>query len=201
MITTYSSLPNKLASAVSGIDYAYRDAGQGAVPLVRRQHFRGNLDNWDSALIDALASTRRIVAFDNAGSQERERIMKRTDRSSRVAAQQQHPSDTGILHHAPQEIARFGEAAKLAGDDMRHGDEPGALQPRAGGHHVGIRRTRRRIHEHRRAWLQQLAQPGAGEFVARRQFDRACADQVGDPLLLASGRGVHQPESRLREMT
>ena len=28
---------------------------------------RGNLDNWDPALIDALASTRRVIAFDNAG--------------------------------------------------------------------------------------------------------------------------------------
>jgi pimeloyl-ACP methyl ester carboxylesterase len=31
------------------------------------QHFRGNLDNWDPALIDALASDRRIVTFDNTG--------------------------------------------------------------------------------------------------------------------------------------
>ena len=66
-MTTYSSLPNKLASAVNGIDYAYRDAGEGPVPLVLLQHFRGNLDNWGPALIDALASTRRVVAFDNAG--------------------------------------------------------------------------------------------------------------------------------------
>jgi enoyl-CoA hydratase/carnithine racemase len=66
-MTTYSSLPNKLASAVNGIDYAYRDAGEGPVPLVLLQHFRGNLDNWDPALINALASTRRVVAFDNAG--------------------------------------------------------------------------------------------------------------------------------------
>ena len=28
-MSTYSSLPNKLASAVNGIDYAYRDAGEG----------------------------------------------------------------------------------------------------------------------------------------------------------------------------
>ena len=66
-MATYSSLPNKLASAVNGIDYAYRDAGEGPAPLVLLQHFRGNLDNWDPALIDALASTRRVVAFDNAG--------------------------------------------------------------------------------------------------------------------------------------
>jgi pimeloyl-ACP methyl ester carboxylesterase len=31
------------------------------------QHFRGNLDNWDPALVDALARDRRVVTFDNAG--------------------------------------------------------------------------------------------------------------------------------------
>ena len=66
-MATYSSLPNKLVNAVNGIDYAYRDAGEGPVPLVLLQHFRANLDNWDPALVDALASTRRVVAFDNAG--------------------------------------------------------------------------------------------------------------------------------------
>ena len=39
----------------------------GRVPLVLLQHFRGNLDNWDPALIDALAADRRVVTFDNAG--------------------------------------------------------------------------------------------------------------------------------------
>jgi len=63
----YSELPNKLVSAANGIDYAYRDTGDGAVPLVLLQHFRGNLDNWDPALIDALAATRRVVTFDNVG--------------------------------------------------------------------------------------------------------------------------------------
>jgi pimeloyl-ACP methyl ester carboxylesterase len=66
---SYSGLPNKLAKAANGIDYAYRDTGggEGGVPLVLLQHFRGNLDNWDPALIDALASTRRVITFDNAG--------------------------------------------------------------------------------------------------------------------------------------
>jgi len=64
---TYSSLPNKVVGAGNGIDYAYRDVGQSTVPLVLLQHFRGNLDNWDPALIDALASTRRVMTFDDAG--------------------------------------------------------------------------------------------------------------------------------------
>lgn len=38
-----------------------------APPLLCLQHFRGNLDNWDPALIDALAADRRVVAFDNVG--------------------------------------------------------------------------------------------------------------------------------------
>jgi pimeloyl-ACP methyl ester carboxylesterase len=65
----YSGLPNKLARAANGIDYTYRDTrpGVSGVPLVLFQHFRGNLDNWDPALIDALASARRVITFDNAG--------------------------------------------------------------------------------------------------------------------------------------
>jgi pimeloyl-ACP methyl ester carboxylesterase len=65
----YSSLPNERVSAANGVGYAYRDTGggEGAVPLVLLQHFRGNLDNWDPALIDALATARRVVTFDNAG--------------------------------------------------------------------------------------------------------------------------------------
>jgi pimeloyl-ACP methyl ester carboxylesterase len=54
-------------AAENGVDYAYRDLGAGDVPLLLLQHFRGNLDNWDPALIEALASERRVVAFDNAG--------------------------------------------------------------------------------------------------------------------------------------
>jgi pimeloyl-ACP methyl ester carboxylesterase len=64
----YSELRNELVSAANGVDYAYRDTGgEAGVPLVLLQHFRGNLDNWDPALIDALASVRRVVTFDNAG--------------------------------------------------------------------------------------------------------------------------------------
>jgi pimeloyl-ACP methyl ester carboxylesterase len=68
-MTSYSSLPNKQISAPNGVDYAYRDTGRGEgdAPLVLLQHFRGNLDSWDPALIDALALARRVITFDNAG--------------------------------------------------------------------------------------------------------------------------------------
>jgi pimeloyl-ACP methyl ester carboxylesterase len=69
MTKGYSELGNQLVSAANGVGFAYRDTGggEGAVPLVLLQHFRGNLDSWDPALIDALAQTRRVVTFDNAG--------------------------------------------------------------------------------------------------------------------------------------
>jgi pimeloyl-ACP methyl ester carboxylesterase len=57
----------KRVTAGTAIEYAYRDLGNGDVPLVLLQHFRGNLDNWDPALVDALAAERRVIAFDNVG--------------------------------------------------------------------------------------------------------------------------------------
>jgi len=63
----YVAAPNRVLRAVNGIDYAYREIGEGSPPLVLLQHFRGNLDNWDPALIDGLVSNRRVVTFDNMG--------------------------------------------------------------------------------------------------------------------------------------
>jgi pimeloyl-ACP methyl ester carboxylesterase len=65
--STYIDSVTEQIRADSGIEYAYRDVGDGDVPLVLLQHFRGNLDNWDPALIDALAADRRVVTFDNVG--------------------------------------------------------------------------------------------------------------------------------------
>ena len=78
MTTGYSGLRNLRVSGANGVSYAYRDTGgadtggadTGAadgVPLVLLQHFRGNLDDWDPALIDALGRDRRVVTFDNTG--------------------------------------------------------------------------------------------------------------------------------------
>jgi pimeloyl-ACP methyl ester carboxylesterase len=35
--------------------------------LVFLQHFRGNLDNWDPALVDAIAAEREVILVDNVG--------------------------------------------------------------------------------------------------------------------------------------
>ena len=65
--TAYIDALTQRVTAENGIEYAYRDVGDGDVPFVLLQHFRGNLDNWDPALIDALAADRRVVTFDNVG--------------------------------------------------------------------------------------------------------------------------------------
>jgi pimeloyl-ACP methyl ester carboxylesterase len=66
-VVTYADVSTQRVTAGNAIGYAYRDLGGGDVPLVLLQHFRGNLDNWDPALVDALAAERRVVAFDNVG--------------------------------------------------------------------------------------------------------------------------------------
>jgi pimeloyl-ACP methyl ester carboxylesterase len=67
LIGDYRAAPTRIVSAANGIDYACRETGQGTPTLAMLQHFRGNLDNWDPALVDALARGRRVVTFDNAG--------------------------------------------------------------------------------------------------------------------------------------
>ena len=67
-VAPYVDVETHVLGAVNGVDYAYRATGASdETPLVTLQHFRGNLDNWDPALIDALARARRVITFDNRG--------------------------------------------------------------------------------------------------------------------------------------
>ncbi|MCU1524916.1 MAG: alpha/beta hydrolase [Microbacteriaceae bacterium] len=53
----------------NGVSYAYRRLGRAGegVPLVFLQHFRGDIDNWDPALVDPIAAERDVILFDNVG--------------------------------------------------------------------------------------------------------------------------------------
>jgi pimeloyl-ACP methyl ester carboxylesterase len=67
--TVYTAItaPTRLVEA-RGIRFAYRRWGKpGTLPLVFNQHFNGNLDNWDPAVLDGLAAEREIIIFNNAG--------------------------------------------------------------------------------------------------------------------------------------
>jgi pimeloyl-ACP methyl ester carboxylesterase len=55
-----------------GIRFAYRRLGppigtSTGTPLVLLQHFSGNIDAWDPAVVNGLAADRPVIAFDNAG--------------------------------------------------------------------------------------------------------------------------------------
>jgi pimeloyl-ACP methyl ester carboxylesterase len=53
----------------AGIEFAYRRFGRATdKPVVMLQHYRGNLDNWDPALTDALAAKREVILVDYAGA-------------------------------------------------------------------------------------------------------------------------------------
>ena len=53
---------------VGGVWLACRRFGKpGATPVLMLQHFRGNLDNWDPALTDALADAREVILVDYPG--------------------------------------------------------------------------------------------------------------------------------------
>src|SRR3984885_325536 len=64
---TYANLPNLRVESEGDLGFAYRDTGGDGRPVILLQHFRGNLDNWDPALIDDLASARRVITFDTPG--------------------------------------------------------------------------------------------------------------------------------------
>jgi pimeloyl-ACP methyl ester carboxylesterase len=46
---------------------AVRNAESKAPPLLFLQHFRGNLDTWDPALVDRIAREREVILLDNRG--------------------------------------------------------------------------------------------------------------------------------------
>jgi len=55
---------------IDGATLVYRrfgNDGTDAPPLLCLQHFRGNLDNWDPALVDRLAEDREVILLDNRG--------------------------------------------------------------------------------------------------------------------------------------
>jgi pimeloyl-ACP methyl ester carboxylesterase len=66
-VPTHQTAETRFLDA-AGVRFAYRRFGAASsTPLVMLQHFRGNLDNWDPALSDALAGEREVVLVDYPG--------------------------------------------------------------------------------------------------------------------------------------
>ncbi|TKV58338.1 alpha/beta hydrolase [Nakamurella flava] len=63
----YADTPTRTVDA-GGISYAYRALGPtGEVPVVFLVHLAANLDNWDPAVIDAVARKRHVITVDTRG--------------------------------------------------------------------------------------------------------------------------------------
>jgi pimeloyl-ACP methyl ester carboxylesterase len=70
MAVRRSSRAENRSVDIDGATLVYRRFGAAdtdAPQLVCLQHFRGNLDNWDPALVDRLASDREVILVDNRG--------------------------------------------------------------------------------------------------------------------------------------
>lgn len=65
---TTNTARTQFVEASNGIRYAYRRFGAASgTPLLLLPRFRGDMDTWDPALLDALAAKRPIVLVDNRG--------------------------------------------------------------------------------------------------------------------------------------
>jgi len=67
VITSYAQAPARAITA-GGVTYAYRELGpEGGIPVIFFVHLAATLDNWDPRIIDPIAKTRHVIAFDNRG--------------------------------------------------------------------------------------------------------------------------------------
>lgn len=65
--TTYATAPTKTLTT-GGTTFAYRELGpKGGIPVIFFVHLAATLDNWDPRIIDPIAKTRHVIAFDQAG--------------------------------------------------------------------------------------------------------------------------------------
>lgn len=67
VITSYAQAPARTLR-VGAETFAYRELGpRGGVPVVFFVHLAATLDNWDPRIVDAIAATRHVIAFDQLG--------------------------------------------------------------------------------------------------------------------------------------
>ena len=65
--TSYKNAPTKSVS-VGGTRFVYRELGiDTGVPVIFLNHLAANLDNWDPRVVDGIATSNRVITFDNRG--------------------------------------------------------------------------------------------------------------------------------------
>ncbi|KAJ9494204.1 hypothetical protein LTR99_003135 [Exophiala xenobiotica] len=67
-MATAQTATTQYVTAKNGVRFAYRRIGSSTgIPLVMHIHYRGNMDLWDPLFVNALAKSREVIVFDNAG--------------------------------------------------------------------------------------------------------------------------------------
>jgi len=67
-MVTAQTAKTQYIDAANGVKFAYRRLGRSAgTPLVMHIHFRGSMDFWDPALLNALGDACPVIIFDQAG--------------------------------------------------------------------------------------------------------------------------------------
>lgn len=65
---SYIDAPNLFIQHQNGKRFAYRELGEKkGIPIILLTHLSANLDNWDPRIIDGLAKSHWVIAFDNTG--------------------------------------------------------------------------------------------------------------------------------------
>ena len=145
-----------------------------------------------------------------SGRQEVVGVGERANRMVGVAADDQNGPYLCFARGTMQEVVRLCEARQPTDRDMRHRVKAGLPQSGTGSDDVVMRDASRVVDEHGRTGVEQLAQPLSGEIVSWRDLDRARSDQLPDTVVPPReigrrtrffGRGAHQLNPRLREMT
>ncbi|MEU0493914.1 alpha/beta hydrolase [Mycobacterium sp. NPDC006124] len=67
VVTSYAQAPVRAVTA-GGTTYSYRELGpRGGIPVIFFVHLAATLDNWDPRIVDPIAKSRHVIAFDNKG--------------------------------------------------------------------------------------------------------------------------------------
>ena len=66
-MSTYTRTETKTVK-VNGLAFAYRELGpKNGVPVVFLHHLTAGLDDWDPSVVDGIAESHHVIAFDNRG--------------------------------------------------------------------------------------------------------------------------------------
>ena len=139
--TTHQTAQTQFARTTDGVRFAYRRFGAPiGVPLLFLQHFRGDLDSWDPAVVDAIAAEREVILMDNRGVG----ALRRPGAQPRL----RHGSRRPRLRRRPR--ARPGGSpwgSRSAGSSLRRSPSSGRRRasPRPDGHRPEGRTSHARV--------------------------------------------------------